>query len=84
MYGSVSQSDGRARVWVKAASTHLKGVSIYFMYDCPKLLSFIVVMGLKVHPHFYIVFINNFRSLFVSIYPTTTYLSISQVCPLFR
>ena len=52
MYGSVPQSDGCARVWVKAASTHLKGASIFLMYDCPKILSFIATMGLKVHPHF--------------------------------
>ena len=52
MYESVSQSDGRARVWVKDVSIHLKGVSIFLMYDCPKRLSFIASMELKVHPHF--------------------------------
>ena len=52
MYGSVSRSNGHARVWVKVASTHLKGVSIFLMYDYPKILSFIAVMGLKFHPHF--------------------------------
>ena len=52
MYGSVSQYDGCARVWVKVASTHLKGASICLMYDYPKILSFIAVMGLKLHPHF--------------------------------
>ena len=52
MYGSVPRSDGRARVWVKATFANLKGSSICLMYDCPKRLSFIVVMGLKVHPHF--------------------------------
>ena len=36
MYGSVPQSDGRARVWVKVASTLLKGDSILLMYDYPK------------------------------------------------
>ena len=38
MYGSVPQYHGRARVWVKAASAHLKGASICLMYDCPKTL----------------------------------------------
>ena len=52
MYGSVPQYEGHARVWVKDASTHLKGVSIRLMYDCPKRLSFIAAMGLKVHPDF--------------------------------
>ena len=52
MYGSVSQDDGSAIVWVKVASTHLKGASIFLMYDFPKRLSFIAAMGLKVHPHF--------------------------------
>ena len=52
MYGSVSWYDGHDRVWVKAASTHLKGDSIFLMYDCPKILSFILAMGLKVNPHF--------------------------------
>ena len=52
MYGSVPRSYVCARVWVKATSTHLKGDSIFLMYDCPKRLSFIETMGLKVHPHF--------------------------------
>ena len=52
MYGRVSQYDGCARVWVKAASAHLKGASICLMYDCHKRPSFIAVMGLKFHPHF--------------------------------
>ena len=53
MYGSVPQSDGRVRVWVKASSAHLKGAnSICLMYDFPKILSFIAAMGLKVHSHF--------------------------------
>ena len=52
MYGSVPQSEGRSRVWVKATSTHLKGDSICLNYDYPKILSFIAAMGLKVHPHF--------------------------------
>ena len=52
MYGSVPQFDGRARVWVKNASAHLKGASIFFMYDYPKRLSFNAAMGLKFHPHF--------------------------------
>ena len=51
MYGSVPQSDGCARVWVKASSAHLKGDSICLMYDYPKRLSFIAAMRLKVHPH---------------------------------
>ena len=52
MYGSVPQYDGRARVWVKAASAHLKGASICLMYEFPKILSFIPSMGLQFHPHF--------------------------------
>ena len=52
MYGSVPHSDGCARVWVKDASTNSKGASICLMYDCPKRLSFIAAMGLKVHSHF--------------------------------
>ena len=52
MYGSVTQSDGRVKVWVKDASAHLKGDYIFLMYDCPKTLSFIAAMGLKFHPHF--------------------------------
>ena len=52
MYGSLPWSDGRARVWVKAASAHLKGGSIFLMYDCPKRMSFIATMRMKVHPHF--------------------------------
>ena len=52
MYGSVPQYDECARVWVKAAYAHLKGVSICLMCDFPKRLSFIAVMGFKVHPHF--------------------------------
>ena len=52
MYGSVPQSDGSTRVWVKDSSTHLKGDSIYLMYDYPKILSFTASMGMKVHPHF--------------------------------
>ena len=51
MYGSVPQSHGHAKVWVKDSYAHLKGASIWLMYDCLKLLSFIAVMGLKVHPH---------------------------------
>ena len=66
---------------LKATSTHLKGASICLMYDCPKTLSFIAAMGLKVHPHFYIVLINTLKYVFASLCPTTTYLSISQVCP---
>ena len=34
------------------AFAHLKGASIFLMYDCPKRLPFIPTMGLKVHPHF--------------------------------
>ena len=52
MYGSVPQYDGCARVWVKAASAHLKGASICLMYDCPKRLPFIATMRLEVHPRF--------------------------------
>ena len=52
MYGSLPQSDGHSRVWVKATSVHLKGDSICLMYEFPKTLSFIEEMGLKVHPHF--------------------------------
>ena len=52
MYGSMSQSDGHVRVWVKVAFAHLKGTSICLMYDYPKRLSFIAAMGWKVHPHF--------------------------------
>ena len=52
MYGSVPQYDGRARVWDKAVSTHLKGASICLMHDSPKRLSFIGAVGFKVHPHF--------------------------------
>ena len=66
------------------AYAHLKGSSIFLMYDCPKILSFVAAMGLKVHPHFYIVLINTLRYVFVSLFPTTTYLSLSQVCPLFH
>ena len=51
MYESVPQFEG-ARVGVKDASAHLKGVVIFLMYDYPKRLSFIATMGLKVHPHF--------------------------------
>ena len=83
MYGNVPHSDGRARVWVKTASTHLQQAYICLMYDCPKILSIIAAMGLKVHPHFYIVLINTLRSIFVSLFPTYTYVSLSQVCPLF-
>ena len=52
MYGSVTQLDGHARVWDKASYANLKGYFICLMYDCPKGLSFIATMGLKVHPHF--------------------------------
>ena len=77
MYRSVSQSDGHARVWVKASSAHLKGASIFLIYDCPKRLSFIAEMGLKVHTHFLIVLIRTLRSVFVSLFPPTIYLSLS-------
>ena len=77
MYGSVPQSDGHARVWVKDASAHLKGACIFLMYDCPKRLSFIAAMGLKFGPHFYIVLINTLRYVFISLCPITTYLSLS-------
>ena len=52
MYRSVAELDGCARVWVKATSADLKGASICLMYDCPKRLTFIATMVLKVHPHF--------------------------------
>ena len=77
MYGSVSQSDGHVRGQVKATSTHLKSTSFFLMYECPKTLSFIAVMVWKAHPHLYILLINTFKSVFVSLFLTTTYLSLS-------
>ena len=65
MYGSVLQYYGHARVLVKVGSAHLKGDSICLMYDCPKRLSFIASMGLKVHPHFYTILINTLRHVFI-------------------
>ena len=58
MYGSVPHFDGRARVWVKDASAHLKGAYIFLIYEFPKRLSFIATMGLKFHPHFKTILIN--------------------------
>ena len=58
MYGSVPQSNGRATLWVKAASAHLKGDYICLMYECPKILSFIAAIAFKVHPHLHNVLIN--------------------------
>ena len=52
MYGSVSRSDGCARVWVKDSYAHFKGASICLMYAFPKRLSIIAIMGLNIHPHF--------------------------------
>ena len=66
------------------AFAHLKGASICLMYHYPKRLSFIPTMGLKVHPHFQTILINTLSSVFVSLCPTTSYLSLSEVCPLFR
>ena len=51
MYGSVLQYDGHARVCIKVVSVHLKGASIFLIYDCPKRMTFISEMRLKVHPH---------------------------------
>ena len=73
MYGSVPQYDERDKVWVKDASAHLKGSSICLMYACPKILSFIASMGLKVQHHFRNVFINTLQSVFVQLHPTTTF-----------
>ena len=52
MYGSVQQYDGHDRVLVKDVYSHLKGASIWLMYDYPKRIPFIAAMRLKVHPHF--------------------------------
>ena len=70
--------------YVLECGLRMKGDSICLMYDCPKRLTFIASMGLKVHPHFYTILINTLRSVFFSLFPTTTYLSISHLCPLFH
>ena len=50
MYGSVPQYDGRDRVWIKDAYAHLKGASIFLMYDYHLLQQwygkFIIISGM--------------------------------------